>query len=68
MIRVAANASKDRLKEMSLVWLSLSASKPLGTEKTREKARGIATATLAMKIDNSYSLIRTGKRARGRFV
>jgi hypothetical protein len=68
MIREAASTSRKKLKEISLVGPRRSASKPLGSEKKREKMRGIETIMLATRMDNSYSLIRIGRRAMGRFV
>lgn len=67
-IKEAANTSKNRLNEISLVWSTLSASNPLGTEKTNEKTRGIDTMMPAKRIESPYSSIRIGKRASGRFV
>lgn len=67
-IKEAASPSKNKLKEMSLGGPKRSESKPLGTEKTNEQARGIDTIILTMRMDNPYSLIRIGKRASGRFV
>ena len=67
-IREAAATSKNKLKDIRFVCPRRSASRPLGTENTSEKTLGIDTMTLAMRMDNPYSPMRIGRRARGRFV